>query len=86
MMQHLKTKWSNKVATMAERWESGAGVSYGSASVMRLDNTRMVTVDYLGTKTKKKKELSRRQSRAMANNRKVSAVKSNLYIAVHHQQ
>lgn len=43
---------------MAERWEFGVGVSYGSASIATLYNTCTVTVDYLDTKTggeKKKK-------------------------------
>ena len=94
MMWHLKTKRNNKVATMAERWEFGVGVSYGSASITKLNNTCMVTVDYLGSKTgkEKKKELVRRQSTAMTKtheeeyHRKISAVKTNLYITVHHHQ
>lgn len=66
------------------------GVSYGLASVQKL-NMCIATVNYLGLRTEKK-ELLRRRSMAVTKSYeedyqgKISALKINLYITVHHQQ
>lgn len=57
MMGHLKSKWNNKVATTADCWEFGVRVSYGSASITKLNNACVVTVDYLDPKKKRKKRI-----------------------------
>lgn len=89
-MWHLKTKWEKQDAAMAESWGLGMGLSYGLASVQKL-NMCMATVNYLGLRTEKK-ELLRRRSMAVTKSYeedyqgKISAVKINLYITVHYQQ
>lgn len=50
---------------MAERWEFGVGVSYGSASVTKLNIICMGRVGYFGTKMQRKKETVKRQNTAM---------------------
>lgn len=89
-MWHLKSKWDNQNVAMAACWGPGMGVSYGLASVQK-PNICMATVDYLDSKTEKKK-LVRRQTMAVTKSYgedyqgKISAVKINIYTTVHPQQ
>lgn len=41
---HLKTKWNNKSATVADYWEFGLGVSNGFALITGFNNICMVIV------------------------------------------